>query len=418
MSLRNFLNKFAYLAVGAISIAAFAGADDYYNYNDGCSHVCTSTACCGKPCNEPPVCDWGYNPPAYCTCGCDTVCDSLFDNVSVRVDFLWWRANEEGLQLGVEENVALFAPSTVNNSVFNETRTKKPNFKYDAGFRLGLINHCACDCYDIALNWTHYHTKANVRGATPSTSNTATNSTTFYSDWERVVGANPISAKGRYTLNMDLVDLELGRKFYVSNCFVLRPNIGLRGVRIDQNYRVKSSADKNPGDTFDASLQNFLTEVKSRCNQLAVGPRMGLDIEVHMGCGFVLFGKAAGSIVFGKFDNHSSEHLVDFVIPDEGAQISDFNYVAKSSAFRTSRTNTDLAIGLKWERCFDWCNRSHPVSLEFAWEHHAFYDMNNFNFSPRGIVEGQGTAIPNGTHITKHGDLFTQGLTFSFVFGF
>jgi hypothetical protein len=417
MDLRRFVGNFAktYLAIGALSVSAFAGADDYHNYNNSCAPVCAApcaTSCCGTPCNEPPACAWGYNPPAYCKCGCDISGNNFAEGLAARFDFLWWRANEEGLQLGTEETIDTFTPTTDRNKVINISRSKKPNFKYDAGFRIGLINHCACDCYDIALNWTHFHTKANVTGATDTTANT-----TFFSDWERIVGADATFAEGRYTLNMDLLDLEWGRKYYVSNCFVLRPNIGLRGARIDQNYRISSYSDTATPDTVP--LDDFYSEVKTRSNQLAIGPRVGLDVEVHVGCGVVVFGQAAGAIIFGKFDNHSKEYFEDYANPSSPTIVlSELIYEAKSSAYRTSRTNTDLAIGLKWQHCFDWCNRLHPVSLAFAWEHHAFYDMNNFDFAQDGLTETDGVATANGAYSRKHGDLYTQGLTVALTFGF
>jgi hypothetical protein len=421
MNLRRFLGNFAkaYLAIGALSVSAFAAADDYHNFNSCapvCAPPCAPSSCCGAPCNEPPACGWAYNPPAYARCGCETSCNGFSESLSGSVDFLWWRANAEGLQLGTEETVSTFTTSTDHTTVLNTSRTKKPNFKYDAGFRIGLINHCACDCYDVALKWTHFHTKAHVRGFTPTALNTAADTTTFYSDWERIVGANATEAEGRYTLNLDLIDLELGRKFYVSNCFVLRPSFGLRGVRIYQNYHVESSS--STGSTPDTvALTDFTSVVKARSDQLAIGPRLGLDIEVHLGCGVVLFGEAAGAIVFGKFDNHARETLTDYVAPTTPT-VTSFEYEANSSAYRTSRTNTDLAIGIKWEHCYEWCNRLHPVSLAFAWEHHAFYNMNNFNFSPEGVTESDGTVVPTATSYMKHGDLYTQGLTVAFSFGF
>ena len=438
MDLRRFLGNMAktYLVIGALSVSAFAGADEYHNFNNNgysnngfsqndfnnsCGPVCApcapcapcaSNTCCGTPCNEPPACGWAYNPPAYARCGCDVGCNSFTDNISGRVDFLWWRANEEGLELGTEEYVNTFTGSgtPVRNTVTNVSHTKRPKFKYDPGFRIGLINHCACDCYDVALNWTHFHTKAHVTGHTDTEE-----FTTFFSDWERFVNANPTTSEGRYTLNLDLLDLEMGRKYYVSNCFVLRPHVGLRGTRIDQNYRVESSSTTT--DPAIVPFTAFTSSVKSRSDFLAIGPRLGLDIEVHVGCGLIVFGQAAGSIVFGTFDNHSKEHLEDFV-SGTGPFIAEADYEAKSSAFRTSRTFTDMTIGLKWEHCYEWCNRLHPVSLAFAWEHHAFYDMNNFNFAPRGLTETGGTAVANGVIGRKHGDLYTQGLTVSFNFGF
>ena len=75
---------------------------------------------------------------------------------------------------------------------------------------------------------------------------------------------------------------------------------------------------------------------------------------------------------------------------------------------------------MKWERCFEWCNRPHPVSLALAWEHHTYYDLNNFNFIPRGVVLSDitDTATPTAVNIRKHGNLYTQGLTVSLGFGF
>lgn len=411
MDFRRFLGNFAktYLAIGALSVSAFAGADDYHNFNNGlnshcipgCAPVSCAPNCCGSPCIEAPCLGWAYNPPAYSKCAsCETNCPSFMDSFSFRADFLWWRANEEGLELGRQEFVDTFSPAVGGDTVVNTSRAKKPNFKYDPGFRIGLSNQC-CDNWDLALNWTHFHTKASVSGATEVL---PTGTSVFISDWERLVNINPQTASARYTLNLDLVDLEFGRKFYVSSSFILRPQFGLRFARIDQNYRVASEA---------IGASDFVSGVRSRSDFLSVGPRVGLDIELSLGCGLSLFGNAAGSILFGKFDNHSREIFTNFA---EVATIDEYIYEANSSAHRCSRTATDLAFGVKWDHCFDWCNRSHPVSLAFAWEHHAFYDLNSFNFVERGY--DLATGLVNTTGARKHGDLYTQGLTVSASFGF
>jgi len=408
MDLKRFLGHFAktYLAIGALSVSAYAGADDHYNsYNCAPSSApsCVSS-CCGVPCNEPPICAWGYNPPAYSKCGNDTNCGGFLDTFSFRADFLWWRASEEGLQLGTQEELDTFSPSALTATVVNTSRTRKPDFKYDPGFRIGISN-CACDGWDMALNWIHFHTKANASGATIPVIGGGTS--TFISDWERLVDANPLTASGRYTLNLDLVDIEFGRKFYVSSSFILRPQFGLRIARIDQNYRVESAAI---GAT--APITDFTAVARSRSDFTAVGPRVGLDIELNLGCGIALFGQGAGSILFGRFDNHSRELLTNFT---DGATVGSFEYEARSSSNRCSRTTTDLAFGVKWEHCYEWCNRMHPVALAFAWEHHGFYDLNSFNFVERGYNLTTGAFTPGSR---KHGDLYTQGLTVSLGFGF
>lgn len=454
MEFKRFLSNCAktFLVAGVLSISAYAGADHYnapsfnhdsshdlalinndhydsHSFEKGCAPVdcchenvscaycpppCAAPDCCGSPCLEAPACSWGYNPPAYPRCGCDTArCDGggFLDSFSFRADFLWWRACEEGLELGTYETVDSFAGTTlpVRTNVINSSRVKQPNFKYDPGFRIGIANYCSCDCWDFAVNWTHFHTKAKSRAKIDIDADTL-----FFSDWERVVGANASDVYGRYSLNLDLVDIEFGRKFYVSNCFVLRPEFGLRFARIHQTYRIESSFDNDDNGVLDI----FESNAKSRSNFLAVGPRVGLDVELQLCGGLSFFGCAAGSIVFGKFDNHSREKLFDFTT-EQADSIQTYNYEEKSSGHRCSRTITDLAFGIKWVRCFEWCNRSHPVGLAFAWEHHAFYDMNNFNFASRGFdFTGGTTGTANGTSARKHGDLTTHGLTVSLCFGF
>src|SRR5262249_21263261 len=111
--------------------------------------------------NEAPCLGMGYNPPGYLKCGGHNCCESFLDTLRFRVDFLWWRADEEGLDLGHEQFVNIFTDE--QDEFILEDRTKSPDGRYDAGFRLGLASICD-HCWDIALNWTHYHTKAHARG--------------------------------------------------------------------------------------------------------------------------------------------------------------------------------------------------------------------------------------------------------------
>lgn len=435
MHLRRFLSNLAktFLAVSALSVSAYAGADDYNysgsgpafppsccpsNYCQSGPGCCQNDCSCGFPCNPAPCCEWGYNPPAYPRCGCDTgCCGGFLDSFAFRADFLWWRACEEGIQLGTEEFTEAFQTSTTppRFAVINRSHEKQPDFKYDPGFRIGFANYCACDCWDFAVNWTHFHTKARSRGFTDIDPTVGAPSVRFISDWERVVQPDffPQLATGRYSLNLDLVDIEFGRKFYVSDCFVLRPDFGLRIARINQSFRYASESNVA---TAPEPFTDFATFSKSRCNFLAIGPRVGLDVELRLGCGLTVFGCGAGSIVFGKFDNHSRETAFDFTT-SSAPVIGEFDYEQKSKAHRCSRAITDLAFGIKWDRCYEWCGRCHPVTLAFAWEHHAFFNMNNFNFKARGLT-GELGAPEFLTTERKHGDLFTQGLTVSLAFGF
>ena len=421
MQIKRFLGNIArvYLAIASLSIAAVASADEMYPgqpvmygeqggyqhdpFMNGCA---SQDGCCNNCCcNEAPACGWGYNPPGYLNCG-NRSCEGFFDTLRFRADFLWWRASEEGLDLGSEQLNNYFFVDDALTEYTKEFRCKKPDTRYDAGFRIGLASICD-NCWDIGLNWTHFHTTAHTRGLSDFTGSPDSLSI-FENCWEALAGAIPDQARSRWTLNMDLIDLEFGHKFYVDHCFILRPHAGLRGARLQQGYRVFSFANRLTGPF---SIQQYDSVVHAHNDFLGVGPRVGLDLEFKFGCGVSIFGQAAGTLVFGRFQRNSREDFDDF----NSLISTDVRF--KCSPHRVSRAITDLAIGLKWDHCFEWCSRCHPVSLAITWEHHAFFNFNNFNFKSNS-TDPTGSAFLTTCGGCHCGDLFTQGLTVSAEIGF
>lgn len=456
MHIKRFLGKIAstFLAISAVSVSATAAADVVYPSHDGgwghanyygdsscCPQQCAPACCPQNDCCctpvPPPCLGVAYNPAGYLQCcgnNCNPCCNNgFFDSLRVSADFLWWRACEECLCLGTEE---FFSEFPSGGSRYQKSREKNPDYKYDPGFRIGLASICPCDCFDVALNWTHYHTKATAEGeshfdtnprSNNGTSPTAFQEVVFIPCWQRIGNAIPDFCKGKWTLTLDLLDLEFGRKYYVSNCFILRPHLGLRGTRIDQSFRTFSEA--NRFDPYEGPFSSgfFTSESKAKNDFLGIGPRIGLDLELTLpcACGIKVFGQAAGSLVFGRFERHSREFFHDFSSSRDPSVYDNFpsnlEYHATSTKDRCSRAITDLAIGLKWEHCCNWCNRCHPITIAVAWEHHAFYDFNNFIFE-------KGFRDPNfadfktfgvaGEHKCCCGDLTTQGLTVHAEVGF
>ena len=70
--------------------------------------------------------DCCYNDCQYQCCE-----ESRFE---VWADYLYWRAHEDNLNFAIEDNTG---PTKVNVHQAPSTRTKKPNFKYDSGYRIG-----------------------------------------------------------------------------------------------------------------------------------------------------------------------------------------------------------------------------------------------------------------------------------------
>lgn len=350
-----------------------------------------------------------YNAPAYPRCPKE--CGEEADSITVRSDFLWWRSSEEGIALGDLESISSFAIAPGRSMVRNLSRLKNMQFHYEPGFRIGVERVCACDCWDIALNWTHFHSKAtaHVREVSPL----GTPSTTFFSFWERGVDLFPLHARSNWKLGLDLLDLEISYQYYICSCIILKPYFGLRGVRTTQTYSTEASANSN--ESIGES-DSFISKTKSRANFIALGPHVGLRMQFHVACGWSIVGEAAASLVFGRSLRHSKENITEFVSVDEEQNLVQLEYRTKHGLSHTSKAITDLTLGLQWNRCIEFCSRWHVVQLLVAWEHHLFSKLNTFDFASQGVAIRSETL--KDSFANKRGDLSIQGLTASIQVSF
>lgn len=451
MQIKRFLGNFAktYLVLGALSVSAYAAADDWSNNccapqcAPQCAPCCPTLSCDG-PCHEPPCCGYGYNPSAYFTCGNNDCC--LSDNLRFEVDFLWWRASSDEVTLGYEE---FFDPSTTatggccSGSVKQSLSAREPKERFQPGFRLGLDYICPCDGWDAGIFYTHFHSKSKAEGFSELPLAAATNQafTAFRPLWETVTGDNisptdetsnggsvPDFAEGEWILNLDYLDVEIGHKYFVSCRFALRPFIGLRGARINQSYNYDAFADRDVTTTDIGQASNhFHSVMKAKNNFLGAGPRVGLDVQFDVGCGFSLYGAAAGSLLYGRFERHSNEHYTDTTPGLVGPPVAGttFRFNQHYPSDRTSCAISDLEIGLQWEHCFCWCGKSRPFTLAIGWEHHGFFNLAGFGVNDGTVyydtVTDTGVApSSHGTNVKRQqrGDFFTQGLRVAADFAF
>lgn len=364
-----------------------------------------------------------YTPPFCCPW---ESCHDVFNNWSINGAFLWWEANVDGLDLGEEVHVSRedFNPTTGNyNEVFRGSKLKSPKFHYDPGFKLGVTYAYPKNCWDATFEWIYYKTRASAKGKSCLDNNPTPGNSyiAFVPFWETLAQNFPDKARGKYTLDINLFDLELGRDVYISPCFSFRPHFGIRSALVDQTYCISSNA--NQSGQFNSASYKYISKYKAHCNFFGLGPRLGFDAELDMCWGFSLFGQAAGSIVFGKFDRHSHEHFSqsDFYF----YRFNNFDNRSKGSHRDfASRLISDSSIGLRWSHCFDWFSRCYSVNVALSWEHHGFFNFNHFTGDDASFTNTSNTEFEFGPYANlrkaarKQGDIFTQGLTLSAELGF
>jgi len=388
-------------------------------------------------------CAPGQPAPCYSEdCGC-TYCygpENTAGNPAVRPrtcngDFVievagfYWNAHQDGMEYAVENHVQnpgpepTAPPLELNNLINAEYKT--PDFDWDFGFKAGIGYNSACDGWDLGILWTWYKGKASDQVQAEGDDNR-----TLLPLWSAYAPqqGTPLYAtdiETQWNLELNMIDLTLGREFWNSKRLTLRPHIGLRIARINQSYEIEHkggswSANTNAGNPDVQVAYNDFVDLDN--NFKGVGIRAGLDSTWNFGCGWGLYGNFAASIVYGRFSLDHDETLRLVETPFSKCKI-----LETKESFRASRAMLDLGLGLQWSTLF--CGCQYGFTFQLGWENHMFFNQNQLWRVARSEVDfvpaGMGFLDldnPNNTgeniFYQRRGDLDTQGWTLRIKFEF
>jgi hypothetical protein len=294
----------------------------------------------------------------------------------VDAEALFWQANVGSLDYGVTSH---------STTQVTHGRVKHPHFDWDFGGRLGLGYILPHDKWDLFANYTYVHGRAHGHAG-------GSDEVVFPSWASNFNGTNPFfanSAKAHWSMNLNMGDLELGRTCAVSKWLTIRPFVGVRGLVIDQAYRVVySGGTVAPSDEDSVHLDTDFW---------GVGIRFGANTLWGLGRGFSIYGNGSGSLLSGHFDVKEKEKL----------KIADLHILNAKRDVDNVAATADLGLGIQWDCLFS-RNRCH-FGVKFGWELDLFFEQNQlFNFigsSPASFK-------------TQNDDLTFQGLTLGMRFDF
>jgi hypothetical protein len=300
-------------------------------------------------------------------------------NLFATGDFLYWKANENGLA---------FADS-VNG---HKHTIEEPSFKWNPGFRIGLGHNMTHDDWDAYVSWTCFHDRATKNVDRPSNGE-------LIPSWIHPVlvpsGVTTVnSAKSHLRLHINLIDIELGREFYVSKFLDMRPFFGLRSSWVQQRYRVdyKGFPTVPNFSEFETIMKNYYW---------GLGVRGGLNTRWFLGADCSLYANAAISAAYGHFRVTHNEQA-------ENAAGEETAFFRSLDRFSGLRAITDLALGFRWDTMFDE-DRFH-LALYAGWEQHVFFSQNQL----MQYVDLNEPAL----FFTNKGNLTLNGLTVGGRFDF
>ena len=147
----------------------------------------------------------------------DSNCCNWLADTDLYVDWLYWKTRSNTFPL-------------TNLTLLNREVTLNP--EYQSGFRLGLCKEY--ECLDFEIRYTFFRPDANV-------------SDIFEVDDQSV------DAAIKWDLDYDQVDLIVGHKFYLSNCWTSHVFGGFTWTRLDYDIDDKLDISDDPEQTAIAS---------------------------------------------------------------------------------------------------------------------------------------------------------------------
>ena len=328
----------------------------------------------------------------------------------MTVEPIYWKASEKGLTYAIkgDNNTLLGIQIDLDHG-----KSKKPDFDWSWGVRLGLGYDFQRDGWDLYTSWTHLKTSDHSSASIAQSDPQAAPGEYLSPFW--IAQLFPVnlpglvnSASAHWKLNLELIDFELGREFFISKWLTLRPFIGGRVAWINQDYNLKFARNASTVAPIYPAGNTSQWWLNMDNDFWGIGIRLGLDTKWVLGKGFSVYGDGAFSILDGHFHNSFKQRAKGFGVISANSKIpvSTTDRFKNKNHVHSDIATIDLNLGLRWESTF--ANDKGFFALWTGYEQHVFFEQNQFmNYQYdftllAGAIEGP-SFYTNGSSLTTHG---------------
>jgi len=320
-------------------------------------------------------------------------------NFFIDASFTYWYLSQEGLKIATNGVLA----SGSNLLLAKDTSSYFPHFNYKPGFKIGIGGvNCSEWQWKGEYTWVHANIETKTTSLPPNEISpagsliTADGTAVFVmNDWflqgstlGQPLAASAISSK--WLLNMNLIDLTVGRPYYQGRNLTIHPFGGLQIAVISQKMNL--AIFEAIGQLFNLPSQPIRSLNNS--HSWGLGPTIGFDGNCLLPCRFRLEGNGALSLLYTTYT--SIKH-------SEDAASTLFNigpYTASLKNYRAIRPNASLELGLGWGKYTQ--NGATHIDLSLTYNFAIYWAQNMMRKLLDDISAGISPAPA---------DLFTQGLT-------
>jgi len=306
-----------------------------------------------------------YMDSAMDTCGSETALASPHAEGCcgwyATIDALLWRARLGGSEYAWRSNQPSFFNSDFDYPL--KGQTKDVSLNWDWGVRGGLGYVFEYDGWNIYGEFTYFSTsdsstaRGNLNGSVIPLRGTSIITQGAGSAFDEFTYAT--SAKAKLDIDFRRVDVDLGRSFFVSPRVSFRPLFGVVGTWVDMKEEVQYT-----GGDQEGGLDINTVSVRDSDDFRGMGPKVGIESNWFIGCGFSLFANASGALVYGL---HDVGHREKFSAIGQ-------NHINLENNQHRYTPNAHLQTGISWQRYFD-DNEKHAI-VTFGFDGQYWWRMN------------------------------------------
>ncbi len=312
--------------------------------------------------------------------------------------FIYWQLSQDNMELAFANttpNASYDTTAAVNQLQGNLVQM---DFNYKLGVKVGLGSNLGHDDWDSYAEYIRIYTSNTMSTNGSNVSGTTTPSPilpTWGNPFIQPLNAYNSASEG-WECNLNIVNWDLARSYYVGQQLTFRPFFGARAAWITQNVHVRYINTGWPNASVAHETLGTL-DVYQRNRSWALGPRIGLETKWVLGQGIRFFGNANGDILYTKY---KIQNKTNFLFAETAsAGLNEFVITRETPG--TVRTHAELEAGLGWGSYFD--NNNWHIDLSAAYSFQAFFDQNMLSMFPD-------SSMPART-IQPAGNLYAQGLT-------
>lgn len=327
-------------------------------------------------------------------------------DAAFSIDFIYWNIRKTNQAYAIN-SAFLFDPVGFPEYAqpVGHGHTYYPAYSYEPGFKLGLGLDFEHDDWDLFTRYTRLHTpklNSNVSvygdiGENELNYTAGINSFNFIVDGLTTGGALDFNGFNHSQYKFDIIDLELGRNYHLSEFFIVRPSFGLKAAWTKSNWFSSFNTFFNQAGTVENLTHTSFVE-----NNFNIGIRSALETTKVIYQGFSLYSHAAFSVL-----NASQKiHYKTRVISTEEDVTDATNYKNLTLNQNYLAPVVELGLGFAYNTLFN--NDKYRIGLAAGWEFQYWngndylYPLSNQATSsiPQNFSLGQGTFSIQGLDIS------------------